>query len=750
MPIRLLRLLAAALLLLVGARAVQAAGARFWQVSTQADFLKGDVESVSIDQYGRLVLGPMVTPAGDSGAPYLWTLAAAPDGVVYAGSGNDGRVYRYTPKGERSVFFDAAELEVHAVALAPNGGIYVGTSPDGKVYRVDASGASTVYFDPDDKYIWSLATDASGVLYAGTGEKGLVYRITAAGKGEVFYRTKTTHATALLVDRSGDVLIGTESPGKVLRVHKDGSGFVVLDPGLQEISALRFDDKGQLYAAGFTGKASTEDRGPGGPPSGPETARAVPVPSVSTEITSMTIVDVSGASGASGAPAREDRRAVKGAVYRIAPDGLYDVVWDSSDDAPYDVLPEADGSLLVATGNKGKVYRLSGDPVRVTLVARADAQQVTAFVRDPHGAVWCATANPGKLLRLSGDRATRGTYTSDVRDAETVATWGAISWRGGTPSGTAVKLYSRSGNTAVPDETWSAWSSAYSRPGGEQITSPKARYLQWKLELTGTATATPLVTSVTAAYLQRNLRPAVTSITLHPPGVIFQKPFSSGDTEIAGFDGITSDRRAATASAPGLPSTASSTPPLGRRGYQKGLQTLIWKADDDNDDDLVYDVLYRREGETVWKPLKRGITDPIYVWDTTSVPNGTYVVKVVASDAPANPPGTALSGERESRAFDIDNTPPVIEVTSVRRENTRTTVSFTVTDDFSSVQRVEYSLDGDRWRAIYPKDGIADSPSEQFEVSVDADTSERAVILRAVDAMNNVSTSRAEAAKPKP
>jgi hypothetical protein len=461
-------------------------------------------------------------------------------------------------------------------------------------------------------------------------------------------------------------------------------------------------------------------------------------------------VDVSGASGASGAPAREDRRAIKGAIYRIAPDGLYDSVWESSDDAPYDVLPEADGSLLVATGNKGKIYRLSGDPVRVMLVARADAQQVTALVRDTRGSVWCATANPGKLLELSARQTTRGTYTSDVRDAEIVATWGAISWRGSTPAGTTVKLYSRSGNTAVPDETWSPWSSAYSRPGGEQITSPKARYLQWKVELGGTPAATPLVTSVTAAYLQRNLRPEVASITLQPPGVIFQKPFSSGDTEIAGFEGLTNDRRAAAASAPGAPSTASPTPPLGRRGYQKGLQTLIWRADDDNDDDLVYDVLYRREGETNWKPLKRSLTDPIYVWDTTSVPNGTYVVKIVASDAPGNPPGSGRGGGRQGPAVERDNTPADMAGTCDRRDASRTVVSFTVTDDFSSVQRVEYSLEGDRWRPVYPKDGIADSPSEQFEISLDADTTERAVVLRAIDAMNNVATARAETPRPRP
>lgn len=749
MRTRFVRPLLAACLLLLAAATLQAAGARFWQVSTQADFLGGEVESLSIDQYGRLVLGPAATPVGDSASPFLWTLIAAPAGTLYAGTGNDGRVYRYTRDGTRTVFFDAPELEVHALALAPNGGLYVGTSPDGKIYRVDASGASTVYFDPEDKYIWSLATDASGVLYAATGDKGLVYRITGAGKGEVFYRTKATHALTLLMGRNGDLLAGTEAPGKVFRIRKDGTGFVVLDPGLQEISALRLDDKGMLYAAGFTGRVASDDRG-GADRLGPEPPRPVPVASVSTEITSMTVVDAAGVSAASGTPAREDRRAVKGAVYRIAPDGLYDTLWTSSDDAPYDVLPEADGSLLVATGNKGKVYRLAGEPVRVTLVARADAQQVTAFARDAKGPVWCATANPGKLLRLSNEQATKGSYQSVVRDADTVSTWGAISWRGQTPAGTAVKLHTRSGNTSVPDETWSAWSAAYTKPEGEQVTSPKARYLQWKLELNGTATMSPLVTSVTVAYLQRNLRPDVTSITVHPPGVIFQKPFSSGDTEIAGFEGMTNDRRAAAATAPGAPPTASSTPPLGRRGYQKGLQTLIWKADDANDDDLQFDVLYRREGETSWKPLKRGLSDSIYVWDTTSVPNGTYVVQIVASDAPANPPGSALAGERESRAFDIDNAPPSIDVTAVRREGARTVVGFTVKDAFSSVQRVEYSLDGDRWRAIYPKDGIADSPSEEFELAIDGDTTDRAVILRAVDAMNNVATARAEAPRARP
>jgi hypothetical protein len=225
---------------------------------------------------------------------------------------------------------------------------------------------------------------------------------------------------------------------------------------------------------------------------------------------------------------------------------------------------------------------------------------------------------------------------------------------------------------------------------------------------------------------------------------VFQKPFSTGDAEIAGFEGTTADRRAAAAAQASQGGGPAGSPALGRRGYEKGLQTLLWKAEDPNQDELQYEIQYRREGDTAWKMLKRGLTDPLYVWDTTSVPNGTYVVKVVASDAGSNPPGTALIGELESRSFDVDNAPPAIVISDVRRDGPRTRVVFTVTDDHSPVERVEYSLDGDRWRPIHPKDGIADSVEEQFELTLDSDTTGRAVVLRAEDAMENVTTTRAE------
>src|SRR5258705_7808160 len=174
-----------------------AANPTFWQVSNEAEFAKGDVENLSIDGYGRLTLGPSTTSVYDASAPFLWSMISAPDGSMYIGSGNEGQIYKIDASGKGSVFFDAEELEVHALALAPGGGLYAATSPDGKVYKIDAAGKSTVLFDPPDKYIWGLAVDKAGNVFAATGDKGGGYKITPAGKGPVFHQTKTTHAISL-------------------------------------------------------------------------------------------------------------------------------------------------------------------------------------------------------------------------------------------------------------------------------------------------------------------------------------------------------------------------------------------------------------------------------------------------------------------------------------------------------------------------------------------------------------------------
>jgi hypothetical protein len=737
--------------LLVGAAALTAGAstAKFWRVSTQADLLKGQSERLSIDYDGRLVLGPSAQSVFAPASPFVWCLAPGPDGSVYAGGGNDGLVWQVDRAGQSRVVFDAQEMEVHAIAAAADGALLVATSPDGKVYRVAAGGTSSVFFDPEDKYIWALAVDGQGRVYVGTGDKGVIYRVSADGKSDVFYKTQTANVTSLRIGPDGQLLASTESPGRVLSISPAGKAFVLLESPYREVRGLSVTAAGTIFAAAVNGKPGTPE--PSAPSPAPEAPRAAPVASVSAEIMAVTVIDTSAAAGGAAPPQRsQPEPAAKGAVYRIDAQGASDIIWEFRDDQPYDVFLEDAGSVVVATGPSGKIYRLAGDPWRAMLVTRFDAQQVTSMLGT--GSVrYFATSNPAHVVRVDAGRAADGRYLSEARDAGSVATWGSLTWKAAQAEGGAVQIATRSGNTPVPDDTWSDWSAPYQRAEGDSVKSPPARYLQWRAVLKSRPAdaAGPVLVSVNIAYLQRNARPRVTSITVYPPGIVFQKPYPTGDGEIAGLGDSPPDARLPMFSAPlgAVTQPASAGPALGRRLYQKGLQAFTWKAEDDNDDRLRYDLHFRQAGEPEWKPLRRDVTDQIVVWDTMSVPDGTYLIKVAASDASANAPGTSLLGELVSEAFDVDNGAPAITVQQVTRDGSGTKVVFEVADSFSAISTVEYSVDTGRWQPAYPVDGASDSRRERFEVRVEGDAAGR-VVIRAADAMNNAGTARVAAPAP--
>lgn len=719
----------------------------FWRVSTQADFLRGEVDNVSIDAIGRVLLGPESDILYETTAPFLWTADEAA-GRLWIGSGNAGKVFLVAADGAGREVFDAGELNVHAIA-ATDGSAYIGTSPDGAVYRVTDDGESQTVFDPEETYIWALATApalSSGGrdLYVATGSPGRVYRISPDGTATLFYDTKTTHALALAVGADATLLVSTGSPGQVFRVTADGRGFVLLDAPYNEVRALRVAPDGTVYAVAV---AESAPRTPTNPTNGlpPESESATV-----TVTTSTTVTAVATPSGGSTDPgtvtglAPTHPASGAGAVYRITPDGIWDVVWESSEDAPYDVAlvstndlggdSEPTGrTLLVGTGGTGKIFQAMEDPKRVVLLTRAPAQQVTRFVAAAGGAHYYLTANPGKVYRLSADRVATGRYLSDVRDAGTVATWGTIRWQATVPPGTTIRLATRTGNTERPSDTWSPWSQPYTNPTGTRVESPKARYIQWQAELTGTRDS-PELFSVTTAYLPSNLRPEVSEVVVHEPGIVFQQPFPSSDPPIAG---LTDAAGARIANPSGTADVQQNT--LGRQIYRKGLQTFAWTGLDGNRDELLYDVSYRAEGESTWHPLALGLRRAIFTWDTTSAPDGTYVVQVSASDAASNPPGLALTGARESTPFDIDNSPPALNVTSSELRGEQFFLSFTVTDTHSPIHRVEYSLDAERWQVVHPVDQISDSRTEQFELAIAADSRD-ILVIRATDALGNTVT----------
>ena len=731
MRVRGHRLLAAAAAAAVAATViagVSAAAPVFWRVSTQAELLRGTADNVSIDAGGRLLLGPNAERVIETGVPFLWSLVRA-GGALWVGGGPPGTVYRVTPAGDPTTIMDGTAGDVQALATGAGGEVFAATSPDGRVVALDPGGARRDVFDPEEPYVWALATAADGTLYAGTGNPGRIYRVSAGGGATLLYDTGAAHVRSLAVDAAGRLIAGTGSPGRVLRIDSAGRAFVLLDTNHDEITSIRVARDGgilALAAGGAPAPVSTRQ-------SAAATTGATPVvtTSVSVTVTASAVAMPAATPSVPSTGAAAPSTAAGGAVYRIAPDGIWDVVWQSTADTPYDAAIDTTGAVLVGTGPNGKIFRVAGRPRTTVLLTRAAARQVTRLVEGPDGQIYYITANPGSVYRLASNRAGSGTYVSEVHDARTIATWGTLRWRASSPGDSSVRLHTRSGNTAVPGETWSPWSESYADPSGTAITSPKARYLQWKAELRG-AGATPELYSVTTAYLPRNLAPDVTRITVHPPGQVYQQAFAT-DPPIAG---LAAERDPAAA-----PPAAGATqaPTLGRQVYRKGLQAFAWEARDPNDDPLRFEIRFREETAAEWRVLKRDLTRRIFTWDTTSTPDGTYVVRIVASDAGANAPGETLTAVRDTPPFDVDNAPPRIVVESVTPSGNQALLRLLISDAQSTIERVEYTVDAERWQTVYPADGIADEREERFEVTVPAADVER-LVLRVMDAMKNAAT----------
>jgi WD40 repeat protein len=713
---------------------VQAAAPQFWKLEDARDFLDGDTEGLSIDSDGQVRLAPAVRTLHDPEAPYVWSVARDGKGRLFAGTGNEGKVFAIA-NGKGTLFFDAGELEVHALAWGPDGRLYVGTSPEGKVYAVDAAGKSETFFDPSEKYVWALAFDRAGQLLVANGADGKVYRVDKAGKAAAILTSAETHVTALAVSSGGSVYAGSAPGGIFYRIDPQGRVFVMHDSPYREVKALEPGEDGSVYAAVVDGREKDE------------AARSVltlPVTTVTPQAggAEVTVTETFGGpvvptpATAPMAKAPEPARSgpTKGAVLRLLASGEVDTLWTSSDETPHALASSKDG-LWMGTGNKGHVYRLRDDR-SWAMVATLPAEQVTALARDGD-AIVASTSNPGRLHALDARLAASGTFVSKVKDTETVSTWGRVRWDATVPAGTRVEVQTRSGNTGSPDATWTDWSAAYTRSAGDPVASERARFLQVKVTLHGPATATPVLEAVQTAYLQRNLRPQMQTVTVHPPGEVFQKPLSlTGEVEVLGLDpGALPDRSAQAAKSQLPPATSYS-----RKLYQKGIQTFSWKADDPNGDTLSYDVHYRPVGEERFRVLRRGLNEPVLAWDTTTVPNGRYVVRVAASDAPSNPEALALNAGRESDAFDVDNTPP-----SVTAQLTGGRVRAQVKDDSSPVRRTEYSVDGSAWEEVHPTDGISDTPEETYEFAPETTApGPHMVVVRAMDLLGNVASARVE------
>lgn len=687
-----------------------------WTVSSRADILKGDARGVSIDQDGTISLAPRLTEVYKTGQQFIWSSAVDAAGNVYLGTGGEGKVFKVGANGTGAVFTDLAEINVSALVIGRGGEIFAGTSPDGKVYRIDANGTATIYFEPIEKYIWSLAILPDG-LAVSTGDNGKIYKVKAANASpdvSLLFDTSETHITSLAVDKQGNLYAGSDSNGIVMRFGADGKPFGLLDSSLREIHELAVGPDGSVYVLALGESVGV-----------PKAADAAATPASESKTVSVDKPTMPG--GEPAAKSRYDLSAAKTAVYRILPDGSIDLLWASPSVTAFSIYAHATGNgVLLGTSDKGRVYNVGNDG-RETLVLQTDANQISTIRTDGRSLV-ATSSNQGSMFRFGDAAAAEGSYDSAVLDSKGSSTWGRIWWRA---SGN-VTIQTRTGNTEKPDETWSGWSTAQTDPKGGQISSPKARFIQWRTVLRGVS-GTVSLSEVSLAFVARNIAPEILSINVLPTnvGLAANPPVQiDPNIELAGMDPI---------------SFGLANPPVPpRRLYLRGATSLQWTAEDRNGDKLVYDVFYKELGDAAFKQLRDGITETFLAIDGQTLADGRYIFKVVARDTPSNPLTIALAGEKLTEPIDIDNTAPVITAVGTPQiTGDKARVMFDAVDAASYLTRAEYSVNGGEWKTVYADDGISDGPRERYTIEIPMPTAgEYAVTLRVYDVNANSGNAR--------
>jgi hypothetical protein len=711
-----------------------------WEMNTYQDFLKGRFQGLSLDHDGRLTVAPKLESLFSSGQPTIWSIARAPDGSIFAGTGHRGRVYQISASGASTLVWTADQPEIFAVAVDPAGVLYAATSPDGKVYRFE-KGQAVEFFAPQAKYVWALAFAPDGTLFVGAGNPGNIYRVDKTGKGETYYETGQSHVTALAFDARGNVLAGTEPNGILYRISGKDKAFVLYNANLPEIRSIIPMPDGVIYASALGGSVANRT-------TPLTTALSNPMSvTVTAPATSITVTESADSQadteikpkadasrgvppqtlqpvGAPASPLAEIPGVDKSAIYKINSDDTVETLWTSKEENVYSMAVEANGSLYFSTDGQGRLYKLGPDR-KATLMVETNEGEATRLLDGP-GGLLAATGDMGKLFRLGAGAGSSGTYESPVHDSGSVARWGRITWRRSN-SGGKVQIETRAGNSARPDKTWSDWSEPLTNAQDSVIRSPNARFIQWRASLDGPGAA---IENVSLAYLPQNNPPVVRSIS------VTMQPNSGAALKSAASS--TSPAYSITVTDTGETSTPAGTPTQALSHGSGSQVQITWQADDPDGDRLLYSLYFRGEDEKEWKLLRANIPENSLLLDGDVLADGRYYFRVVASDQPSNAANVARTDELVSSPVLIDNTPPVVSLSAPRRNNDRIEVDADVADQTSPLRRCEYSLDAGPWTPVEAADGVTDGPREQFHIAIDRlRPGEHLLVVRAYDTANN-------------
>ncbi|HUT77190.1 MAG TPA: hypothetical protein VM285_05865 [Polyangia bacterium] len=671
-----------------------AGGTRIWELAGAEELGKGEPRETAVSDAGEVALGDRARQLDVADTGLVWSAVDAGGDTAYLGTGYDGRILRV--RGDDvDVIATTGQLVITALALGSDGYLYAASLPDAAIWRVKDPGkvlrgkpveAERFAALPEQvKHVLALVFDAKGrTLFAGTGPDGEIHAIGPDGKTSVWLETGEEHVVAL-VRRGEKILAGTSPGALLLEVSGPGRALALADFDATEVKAIAVDGDALVVAVNKFKVKPT-----------------VPV-------TSPLAAPQTGGKTTSSAPQKGS-----GSLHRILADGRQEDLWSHAERHVLCLARDGKGVVHAGLGVEGLV--VSVDPERRTRIALdLDERQVMALLaRD--GLWLAATGDAGAAYRVNAGRPAEASYLSPVLDAGAPARFGRVDWFG---QGT-LEVRARSGQTSEPDGRWGDWSGPIAR--GAAVPDPSARYLQLRFDWSRDAAA--VLRAAEVAYRPLNRRALVTELD---PG----SPFTGKGKPAAGKEkGKEKGVKSSTRTIPARPEKRNES-----------LAKISWKVDNPDEDELRYRLWYRAVGQDLWRPITREdevLTKTRYDWDTGSVPEGRYQLRLVADDSPSNDPEDVLFDEWISEPLIVDNQPPAVRGLAYRQG----AVSGKAEDGFSSISWIELSVDGGPWLPLFPRDGVLDGTREEFgaKLAEPLGAGPHALAVRAWDRAGNVGT----------
>lgn len=717
----------------------QAVEVKIWSASTEAEFAPGTLEGVAIDTEGGVRLAPSQQTLWGPEEGIVWSVQPVGDGAALVALSGPGRVLRVAAGLPAVTLYEAAgESLITAMIGSGDGGAFVGLSPEGQVLRVGQAGGASVIAETGATFVWAVARAADGTLWIGTGIPGRLLRVRPGEEAETIFDSGDDPVRCIALLEDGAVVAGTGGRGRVIRFDREGKPFVLLDADESEVVAVAAGAGGALFALTASGQKQ------------PSAKRERDEKPVQVEGGAMRVVVTAEADDSDdekpepAAPPSEARPARRftalpgGALYRVDPGGAATKIWESELEMPFGMVARDDGTLLVATGDKGRIWALDGDG-NASQLLRIPSNQASAMAQAPQGGVLVGGSTDARVVLLSGDDAEgQGSYLGPAVDAGATADWGRVRWIAELPSGSKLRVFVRAGNSAEADGTWTDWNElpAKSADEGQVAGLPPTRWFQVRVDLVAGKEGSPLLRGIELRYQPRNRAPELTDIVVEPPGAVrIQGPVQgSNRTGPLVADDPVSRRSAAALTRNG------AAPRALRRAYEAGARTFTWRGADPDGDRLRYRLEIRSAKGGAWFPLAEDLSESFYSWDARWLEDGDYRVRLIADDSLDNAPGTELSATRTSTLFPVDNSRPRVESLEIDGGESGWQVRFVALDPGGAVTAVQVSIDGAPWVALLPADGVADSARESYELTVPGGEKEAtaAVRVRVVDAAGNL------------